>query len=1674
MTRRHRFGQLDQFTGDDKARSSRSVPTLRWCRLHAEPLEERRLLTITVDTLVDEADGSIIDGDVSLRDAIALAPPGETIDFSVAGTILLELGELAISKDLLIDGPGADLLTIDAGDGGDATPATGDGFRIFNVNDFTAATHVDVTIQGLTLTGGDVAGPGGAIRSEERLTVLDTVITGNAATGSFGSRIGDGAGIYARTRSGGATLISGNTITYNLATDDGGGISAYTSSGGTLMIDGNTISSNQSHVGGAFHGVGYGTTISGNVMDDNRAQFGRGGGIYFYRGGVTITGNALNRNYASDGGGIYTALYADGQHTEISQNTLTENYVLADGGGIWLNNHATATASVVDNVILDNTALDNGGGIFSTDPGLAGSATFDGNTIQGNHAGDDGGGMWLRATGNTTITRSIISGNRASDNGGGVALHRYTDYPDVAITDTTISANTARIDGGGLFINHNGAPTTIRNVTIAGNAADRHGGGIAATGSALAHLDIMHSTVVDNTSDADIDSDGHGGGAHFPNAVVGRLLDHTIVAQNHNGDNTADDVYGDVSPASAFNLIGADTNLVGIGNGIAGNQIGTAASPIDPHLGPLMYNGGPVLFGGEMMATQMPLPDSPVLDAGDPLFAGPPANDQRGTPTPRVIGPAIDIGAIESSALVVDTLLDEDDGDHSPGDLSLREAIGTANSSLGVFDWILFDSALDGGTILLTMGDLSIVGSVRIDAGALSGGLTIDASGNDPTPDVDNGDGSRVLSINDGDDNHNAYVFVESLTLTGGDTGGGGGAILSSESLSLLDSLITGNATTGGGGGINLRTMTGAVTMISRSSFQQNVAGYGGGIYSHTAEDGDTTIVDTTIEQNAVTERGGGIVAETEAGGTFTIATSSVAGNDTVDGAGGGAWLLGDGTSLIINTTISGNTAYGATGDGGGIWASTSAGTTSITNSTVSGNTASARGGGLFTSTAVGGSTTIQYSTIVGNTADVNNAGGLAGGGVSLVGAAPARLDHTIVADNYLAAATRDDVDGSVDASSHHNLIGVDASLVGISDGIDGNQIGTVATPLDPQLGPLADNGGETMTHLPANDSPAVNAGDFGVTPALAFDQRGEPFARRVGAAVDIGAVELQDDSIAVTITVDTLVDEDDGDHADGDFSLREAVAIGNENPLLNIEFDESLHGGTILLTMGELEITNSLMISGPGADLLTIDASGNDPTPELNNGDGARVFSAISHLIRFDISISGLTLTGGDVDGSGGAILSGVKLNLTDTQIIENAATQHGGGVVLNSAAAGTSVVARSEFTNNQAGGDGGGLWLRNMSSQQPDIHIVDSTFHGNTASRGGGIFSTAFSGILTIDETTISGNHAVAPQGDGGGAYLRSQAYARARITSSTISANTAYNDGGGIRANNSVSDSITLEHVTVTRNSAEGQLSGVGGGGLFLPGEVPLVLDHTIVAGNSAEVGATAPDLSGGFDAQHSLVGNDAGATIVDSGGNLLGTAATPIDPLLSPLSNNGGHTQTHLPLPGSPVIDAGDSSFAAPPLTDQRGFYRVIDGNADDAPRIDIGAAEYGSIAPVPGDGNLDGQVNGLDYVLWALHFGDDPADDPPGTPLNGDFNGDGVVNGLDYVTWATNFGSAVSVPSTTVKNASGQADHQLAVVDLALEDDHDTGSTIVDNLAIRDWQLSRAFDSLLKRRDKKDE
>jgi hypothetical protein len=239
---------------------------------------------------------------------------------------------------------------------------------------------------------------------------------------------------------------------------------------------------------------------------------------------------------------------------------------------------------------------------------------------------------------------------------------------------------------------------------------------------------------------------------------------------------------------------------------------------------------------------------------------------------------------------------------------------------------------------------------------------------------------------------------------------------------------------------------------------------------------------------------GGG--ARLSAAASLILSAVDITGNslatDTGTGGGGIAIEFPGSSLTLIDSTIANNSAL----FGGGIEFTT--GSATITNSTISGNTAvgSAPGGGVRVG---GGSVVIRNSTIAGNTATT-------GGGVGIFAGQTVTLSSTIVAGNNGGAGG--DVDGRLQDASDNNLIGNNTGLLGMSNGVNGNLVGTAANPIDPRLGPLQFNGGTTRTRALLAGSPAINAGFNFVD--LASDQRGTGFSRLVGANVDIGAFEVQ------------------------------------------------------------------------------------------------------------------------------------------------------------------------------------------------------------------------------------------------------------------------------------------------------------------------------------------------------------------------------------------------------------------------------------------------------------------------------------------------------------------------------------------------------------------------------------
>jgi len=324
--------------------------------------------------------------------------------------------------------------------------------------------------------------------------------------------------------------------------------------------------------------------------------------------------------------------------------------------------------------------------------------------------------------------------------------------------------------------------------------------------------------------------------------------------------------------------------------------------------------------------------------------------------------------------------------------------------------------------------------------------------------------------------------------LRAGDGGSAGGAGLyaAGGSLDISNSMIGSNLATGGRGG------DGSFSTTSGRNGGNGGSGQGGGLYVNGAS---LTIASSTIASNQATGGlhglyggpgpGPGQGAGLYNGGTLTVTGSTLSGN-TATLSGGGIYNAG--TLTVTGSTLSGNTA---SNPGGGIY---NGGTLTVSNSTLSRNHAS-DGGGIFDGT---GSQTVTGSTLSSNRADYGGGGlwvGRVGSGV---------LHNTLIAGNFqgTTGTTRDDVSGTLHAGGDYNLIGDGTGMSGLQNGVDGNLVGSASMPIDPLLGPLADNGGPTQTMALEAGSPALNAGNPG--------QLGVPDQRGVvrSGGVNIGAYQ--------------------------------------------------------------------------------------------------------------------------------------------------------------------------------------------------------------------------------------------------------------------------------------------------------------------------------------------------------------------------------------------------------------------------------------------------------------------------------------------------------------------------------------------------------------------------------------
>jgi len=551
-------------------------------------------VTFTVTNLNDSGPGSlrqaIIDANANMNG------PGvvDEIVFQdgLMGTIPTDApvdnaytGQMTITDDVTITGPGAGIITIDA--------QMID--RILLIMDFDVGNDV-VSISGLTFINSDFGGGGGAILIAEQLSIDSCVFTNNSAQQSGGAIYNVQGTIEAITNS----TFSGNTADSN----DGGAI--YNFQGTIEAITNSTFSGNSAaQNGGAIYNFqGTIEAITNSTFSGNSAA--QNGGAISNDGGTIdeISNSTFNNNNSTNTGGAIAN--ADGEMAVIAEISNTNFIGNSSGIGGAIYNGNLAEITLIQHCNFSGNIADFGGAIYNNesndDTGMIGE--INGSTFSENSAiaspGGNGGAIFNQAMINK-ISTSTFSGNSAGDDGG--AIYNWDFNPGVGsgtismILNSTFSGNEA-IDGDGGAIWNDG-DINISFTTIADNQAGDEGGGLYEEGNMSIH--IRNSIVAFNLApdgqnckeEGDIEDEGN----------------------NYSNDDTCDFGPGDDSLIVLDPLAdnGGPTETMAL---LGGAPLDGASVDCDP-------------LGSDGMPTGVPLP-----------------NDQRYFPRP--FGPECDSGAYEN------------------------------------------------------------------------------------------------------------------------------------------------------------------------------------------------------------------------------------------------------------------------------------------------------------------------------------------------------------------------------------------------------------------------------------------------------------------------------------------------------------------------------------------------------------------------------------------------------------------------------------------------------------------------------------------------------------------------------------------------------------------------------------------------------------------------------------------------------------------------------------------------------------------------------------------------------------------------------------------------------------------------------------------------------------------
>ncbi len=778
----------------------------------------------------------------------------------------------------------------------------------------------------------------------------------------------------------------------------------------------------------------------------------------------------------------------------------------------------------------------------------------------------------------------------------------------------------------------------------------------------------------------------------------------------------------------------------------------------------------------------------------------------------------------------------------------------------------------------------------------------------------------------------------------------------------------------------------------------------GGGI--NAIGGGSLTIENCVINGNtagtANTDAGGGIAIGP--GGSLVLRNSTVSGNK--GGRGAGIYFFDGGSLTVENSTINNNNQGNSANGGGGVYfyGLVGAGGFTISNSTISNNTASSRGGAL---SIVGGDGTfnIRNSTISGNSAST------AGGGIATsAGSTAAILDiqSSIISGNVHASSP--DIFHGFAMNVNYSLIG--AGNAGHTITGANNLTGTLGSPLDAKLAPLASNGGPTQTRLPLSGSPVRNTGSNPL-PALSTDQRG--LARVLDGKIDIGSVESSDPAPggslipvpnigapAVTpntvsivysdlqslINVSTIdVNDITITAPDGFTKLAITAAVSdkavNSTPVTGT-YTFTIPGGswdvadagiyTVAIVANQVFDTDGVPAAAAQGNLgtfrvtipqtFTVDITNDEDDGNTTKGDisfreALKLANGVPgspDSITFDSTVFAtqktITLTLGELSVADGVTITGpaakVVVDANKLSRVMNV-TIAGIGNVVNLS---NLIITNGLLAGTAAKQRGGGIFV-----EDEHLNLTNCTLTNNSAeATGGGIYlaGNAFPtepGSITIIDSTVSQNASTGAPGTfrvGSGGGISIDLAGKLVMSRSTVSGNSANTQGGGIYF--VVSGSTDISQSAITGNFASGSF---GGGGFYFYGTVVsgLKITNTTISGNSATGGPGGGIALNTFNGTSKLqiFNSTITANEANTGGGISLFEVASLDPLLL-----------------SSTIVAGNNSLTAIGMDVSIEVATNVSGDNNL-----IGIADDGN-ATFTGTGNVNGtQATPQDAKLGAL-------------------------------------------------------------------------------------------------------